>query len=90
MSTNDNLPPSLRLRHLWRSWRCRLRWLLTRRYHQLYVVQEFYPDMRRVVCQSCGGDWMMNDRLQAMLDWNQEFEDCVKLSVPVVKPWRNV
>ena len=43
--------------------------------HQYRVVQVFRPGLRRVKCDRCGGDWGMNDDVQALVDWDRELED---------------
>ena len=42
--------------------------------HKYYVIEEFYPGERKIGCVCCEKQWTMNDRLQTLLPWDQEFE----------------
>lgn len=43
--------------------------------HKYRVVQRFRPEVWRIKCDRCGGDWCMNDDEKAVLDWDKELEN---------------
>ena len=42
--------------------------------HRFRLVQVFGAGERRVRCERCYGDWVMNDELQCFLPWDEHFE----------------
>lgn len=43
--------------------------------HKYRIVQTFGAQTRRVCCKRCYGDWAMNDELQCLLPWDEDFEE---------------
>jgi hypothetical protein len=57
------------------SWfRCRV--LLRHRY---YIYREWTQQCREIRCRCCGQRWMMHDRYQAFLPWDEELEDAAMM-----------
>lgn len=58
--------------------------------HKLYVVQEFGDQTRRVACEKCKREWGMNDRIQVMVEWNDDLANMYfnLLGFKEIKPWR--
>jgi hypothetical protein len=42
--------------------------------HNLYVEKKLSDGSRKIGCSKCGKMWAMNDRVQAFLPWDDEFE----------------
>lgn len=42
--------------------------------HDYRVIQEYGPIERRVRCIRCKDDWVMNDDLEIMVGWDEDFE----------------
>ena len=47
--------------------------------HRYYVLQVFSQTVRRVQCTRCGGDWGMNDRVPALVEWDSELEEMQRM-----------
>jgi len=43
--------------------------------HELVVAQEITPYVRRCFCHRCRRSFAMNDRMQAFLEWDENFHD---------------
>jgi len=43
--------------------------------HRFFVVQNFHPGSRRIMCIRCKADFGMNDNARALLPWDPELED---------------
>jgi len=43
--------------------------------HKYKVLQKFSKTSRRIICTRCGGDWGMNDNVQAVVKWDSELEE---------------
>ena len=57
--------------------------------HTLFVVQRFGTRSRRIVCPACGLDQAMNDDVQAVVPWSDEFDEMYRRFGHVIHdPWR--
>lgn len=54
--------------------------------HETRVHQAFSRDIRRVVCDCCGGDWAMNDRVRIITPWSGEFARFYEEQGHVLRP----
>jgi hypothetical protein len=42
--------------------------------HRWFVIKRFSADCRKVGCRRCGAVWGMNDRVEALVEWDWELE----------------
>lgn len=54
--------------------------------HDMYVWQELKPWSRRVCCDHCGGDWGMNDNVQAMIKWDDDLQSLYEWQGIKIRP----
>lgn len=54
--------------------------------HRYEVWQHFGHASRRVVCDCCGGDWGMNDRVQAFIPWCGQLAEMYELMGYKIRP----
>lgn len=47
--------------------------------HEFYVLQKFSHSSRRICCDRCGGDWGMNDDVQALIPWSSDLESIYRM-----------
>lgn len=55
--------------------------------HDYRVVQGFDTSMRRLVCDRCGRDWIMYDKIKVMVPWSKSIEEALtNKGTRIIKP----
>ena len=42
--------------------------------HKYHLIQIYSPSMRKIGCQQCNKIWAMNDDVQVLVKWDDDFE----------------
>lgn len=53
--------------------------------HKYYTIEEFSDDSRKVGCRICQKQWAMNDRLKALVGWDDDFEKLYSLELRIME-----
>ena len=66
-----------------------LKWIRCRIFsaHRFYVFKAWTFQCRELRCDDCDNRWMMHDRYQACLPWDEELEDVAKMEADPEAWW---
>ena len=47
--------------------------------HRYFLIKKYTKTTRKIGCHRCGKEFGMNDDVQVILEWDKEFENCMKM-----------
>ncbi len=46
--------------------------------HDYFIIKNFSSDCRKIGCRLCNKTYAMNDRVKALCEWDNDFEELYK------------
>lgn len=57
-------------------------------FHRVEIVETYDSQTRKLLCQDCGRYFAMSDRHHAVLPWDDDFEDLIKIQYGIARSKR--
>ena len=64
---------------LWHKLLCHMSNCVITFWHDVELIEVYDPCTRKLKCRHCGGYFAMSDRYQAILPWDEEYEQIMRM-----------